>query len=87
MESGDNMEHINITNKDIVNSMTDGQKHTLTLACMINKTEPDEIISILKNTINITMNLGIDLCNNFFDTSVGKEYLEKRQKIEQIGMK
>ena len=81
------MKHVNITSKDIVSSMTDEQKHILTLECMKSGTEPNEILSAMANITKKTINLGIDLCNDFFNTPMGKEYLEKRIAIEQIGMK
>ena len=81
------MKHINITNKDIVNNMSDEQKHNLANACILNKTEPEEVISLIRNCINPTTNFAIDICNVYFKTPAGKEYLEMRNKINQIGDK
>ena len=79
------MEHINITNADIVKKMTDEQKHNLANICIANKTEPEEVISLIKNVANATINCAIDICNNYFESPVGKEYLKMRENIERIG--
>lgn len=79
------MEHINITNADIVKKMTDEQKHNLANICIVNKTEPEEVISLVKNVMNATINFAIDICNNYFESPIGKEYLKIRENIERIG--
>ena len=81
------MNHINITNADIVKSMSDEMKHNLSNNCITNKVEPEEVISLVKNIANATINLAIDLCNSYFETPAGKEYLNMRKKIENIGQK
>lgn len=43
------MKHINITNADIVKNMNDEQKHNLANSCIANGTEPEEVISLVKN--------------------------------------
>ena len=79
------MKHINITNADIVKNMTDEQKHNLANICNANKTEPEEVISLIKNVMNATINFAIDICNNYFKSPIGKEYLKMRKNIERIG--
>jgi hypothetical protein len=79
------MKHINITNADIVKKMTDEQKHNLANICIANKTEPEEVISLVKNVMNATINFAIDICNNYFESPIGKEYLKMRENIERIG--
>lgn len=81
------MEYINITNTDIVKGMTENQKHNLAMACIVSKTEPEEVISLVKNMVNLTINLSIDLCNNYLKLTKGKQYLEMREKINNCGSK
>lgn len=81
------MEHINITNADIVKKMTDEQKHNLANICIVNKTEPQEVISLIKNVMNVTINFAIDLCNNYFKSPIGKEYLKVMENIGKLGGK
>lgn len=81
------MKHINITNADIVKNMSDETKHNLTTHCIINHTEPEVVIELVKNVTNGVVNSAIDLCNNFFKTPEGIEYLNVRKKIENIGQK
>ena len=35
---------------------------------------------------DIVVNCVIDLCNNYFETPAGKEYLQMRKSIEKIGV-
>lgn len=79
------MKHINITNADIVKEMTDEQKHNLANICIVNKTKPEEVISLIKNVMNVTINSAIDICNDYFKSPIGKEYLKMRENIERIG--
>lgn len=79
------MKHISITNKDIVKAMTEQQKHDFTNRCIANNTEPEEVILLIKNVANSTLNFAIDLCNNYFKTPAGQEYLNMRKKIDKIG--
>lgn len=81
------MEHINITNRDIVKEMTEQQKHNFANQCIANNTEPEEVISLVRNMVNSTINCAIDLCNDYFKTSAGQEYLNMRMKIDKIGGK
>ena len=75
------MKNINITNEDIVKSMSDEMKHNLAKHCVLNKIEPENVIEPVKNIANVTINFAIDLCNKYFETPAGKEYLEMRRKI------
>lgn len=79
------MEYINITNADIVKKMTDEQKHNLANICIANKTKLEEVISLIKNVANATINCAIDICNNYFKSPIGKEYLKMRENIGKIG--
>lgn len=80
------IKHINITNADIVKSMSDETKHNFANHCIINKVQPEEIIELVKNVTNGVVNCVIDLCNNYFETPAGKEYLQMRKNIEKIGV-
>lgn len=79
------MKHINITNADIIKVMSEQQKHDFANQCIANNTEPEEVISLVKNVANSTINFAIDLCNNYFKTPAGQEYLNMRKKIDKIG--
>ena len=78
------MKNINITNEDIVKSMSDEMKHNFANQCILNKIEPEDVIEPIKNIANQTINFAIDLCNKYFETPAGKEYLEMRKKINNI---
>ena len=78
------MKNINITNEDIVKSMSDEMKHNFANQCILNKIEPENVIEPIKNIANQTINFAIDLCNKYFETPAGKEYLEMRRKIDNI---
>ena len=79
------MKHINITDKDIVKSMNDEQKHILAMQCSLNNLEPKDIVGTIKTIANSTINFAIDICNNYFETPEGKKYLENRAKIDKLG--
>lgn len=79
------MKHINITNADIVKSMNDETKHNLANYCILNNIEPKDIIEPVKNIANSTINFAIDVCNYYFETQAGKEYLNMRKKIDMLG--
>lgn len=81
------MNHINITNADIVKGMSDELKHDFANQCIANKIEPEDVIETIKNIANATINFAIDICNNYFESPSGKEYLNMRKKIENIGQK
>lgn len=78
------MKNINITNADIVKSMNDEVKHNFANYCIANKVEPEDVIETIKNIVNQTLNFAINLCNKYFETPAGKEYLEMRRKIDNI---
>lgn len=78
------MKHINITNGDIVRAMSDDMKHNFANHCILNKVEPDEVVEMIKNILNPTINFVIDQCNKYFQTPAGKEYLQMRRKIDCI---
>lgn len=81
------MNHINITNADIVKGMSDESKHNFANHCIANKIEPEDVIESIKKVANVTINFAIDLCNKYFETPEGKEYINMRKKIENIGQK
>lgn len=81
------MNHINITNADIVKNMSDEVKHNLANHCSVNKIEPEDVIEPIKNVANATINFAIDLYNNYLETPEGKKYLNMRKNIENIGQK
>lgn len=78
------MKHVNITNADIVKTMTNKEKHNLAIQCSLNDLEPKDVIESIKNTANLTINFAIDICNCYFETPVGKKYLENRAKIDKL---
>lgn len=75
------IKHINITNANIIKSMSDEQKHHFANCCIANRTEPEEVIEIITKLANTTINYAIDLCNKYFETPAGKEYLNMRKKL------
>ena len=81
------MNHINITSADIVKGMSDESKHNFANYCIANKIEPEDGIKLIKNVANATINFAIGICNNYFESPAGKEYLNMRRKIENIGQK
>lgn len=81
------MKHINITNADIVKGMSDELKHNFANHCIVDKIEPEDVIELIKNVANATINFAIDICNNYFESPAGKEYLNMRERIERIGEK
>ena len=78
------MKNINITNADIVNSMSDEVKHKFANYCIVEEVDPKDVIEKIKNIINPTINFAIDLYNKYFETPAGKEYLEMRKRIDNI---
>lgn len=81
------MKHINITNADIVKGMSDELKHNFANHCIVDKIEPEDVIELIKNVANAIINSAIDLCNDFFKTPAGKEYLNMRERIDRMGEK
>lgn len=81
------MKHINITNADIVKGMSDELKHNFANHCIVDKIEPEDVIELIKNVANATINSAIDICNNFFESPAGKEYLNMRERIDRMGEK
>ncbi len=80
------MKAINITKQDLVKTMSDSNKYKLALYCQIHNVSPEDFIDNMCEYINIYLNTGIEICNLYFDSPLGKDYLEKRKKIEEIGM-
>ena len=81
------MKHTNITNADIVKNMSDDAKHNLACHCINNGMAPEKFINnIRKVTVNV-VNSAIDICNNFFESPAGKEYLNMRERIDRMGEK
>lgn len=81
------MKHINITNADIVKGMSDELKHNFANHCIVDKIEPEDVIELIKNVANATINSAIDICNNYFESPAGKEYLNMRERIDRMGEK
>lgn len=81
------MKHINITNADIVKGMSDELKHNFANHCIVDKIEPEDVIELIKNVANATINFAIDICNNYFESPAGKEYLNMRERIDRMGEK
>lgn len=79
------MKHVDITIKDIVKSMDNETKCNLASQCILNKIEPEKIIQPICNIANETINFIIDLCDAYFESPAGKEYLDMRKKINYLG--
>jgi hypothetical protein len=79
------IKHINITNASIIKGMSDETKHNFANCCIANRIEPEEVIETITKIANIAINCSIDLCNKYFETSAGKEYLNMRKRIDRIG--
>lgn len=73
------------TNASIIKSMSDETKHNFANCCIANRIEPEEVIEIITKIANIAINCSIDLCNKYFETPAGKEYLNMRKRIDRIG--
>lgn len=80
------MKAINITKQDLVKNMTDEQKHRLALSCQLHNVSVEETLDLMKNILNSTLSIASDLTDIYFESPVGKDYLEKRKEIEKIGM-
>lgn len=80
------MKAINITKQDLVKSMTDEQKHRLALECQLHNVSVEETLDLMKNILNSTLSIASDLTDIYFESPAGKDYLEKRKEIEEIGM-
>ena len=80
------MNKIEITKQDLVKSMTDEQKHRLALSCQLNDISVEETLDLMKNILNSTLSIASDLTDIYFESPAGKDYLEKRKEIEEIGM-
>lgn len=81
------MKHINITNADIVKNMSDDAKHNFACYCIKNNIEPEEFINNIRKVIVNVGNCTIDFFDNFFESSVGKKYLNMRERIDRMGKK
>ena len=80
------MNKIEITKQDLVKNMTDEQKHRLALGCQLNDISVEETLDLMERVANKSLNTGIEICNLYFESPAGKDYLEKRKEIEKIGM-
>lgn len=52
---------------------------------LVTSEEHHEVIETITKIANIAINCSIDLCNKYFETSAGKEYLNMRKRIDRIG--
>lgn len=80
------MEYIKITKQDIVKNMTDEQKHNLALECSLRNISVEETLDLMERVANKSINDALVLTKLYFDSPAGKDYLEKRKEIEEIGM-
>ena len=76
------MKAINITKQDLVKSMTDEQKHRLALGCQLNDISVEETLDLMERVANKSLNTGIEICNLYFESPAGKDYLENRKEIK-----
>ena len=75
-----------ITKQMLVKSMSDTNKHEIALYCQIHNLSVEEILDNMCEYINLSIDTGLKICNLYFDSPPGKDYLEKRKEIEKIGM-
>lgn len=80
------MNKINITKQDLVKNMTDEQKHRLALECSLRNISVEETLDLMERVVNKSLDEAIKLTKLYFESSAGKDYLEKRKEIEKIGM-
>lgn len=78
------MEHINITNADIVKNLDENDKHNMANYCLANNITPEDIVEPIKNIVNFTINTAIDIGNIYLNSSMGKKYLNIRKDIENL---
>lgn len=80
------MKAINITKQDLIKNMSDDQKHRLALECSLRNISVEETLDLMERVANKSINDALALTKLYFETPVGKDYLEKRKEIEKIGM-
>lgn len=80
------MKAINITKQDLAKNMTDEQKHRLALGCQLNNISVEETLDLMERIANKSINDALALTKLYFESPAGKDYLEKRKEIEEIGM-
>lgn len=78
------MEHIKLTNADIVKNLDENEKHNMANYCLANNITPEDIVEPIKNIVNVTINTAIDICNIYLNSPIGKEYLNIRKQIENL---
>jgi hypothetical protein len=80
------MEHIKVTNADIVEIMSDETKRKLANLCSLKKTQPELIIELVVYVMEDIINREIDLCNSWIDpeTAIRYETYEERFKFGGI---
>lgn len=79
------MNKISITKQDLVKNMSDDQKHRLALECSLRNISVEETLDLMERVANKSLNEAIYLTKLYFESSAGKDYLEKRKEIEKIG--
>lgn len=80
------MKAINITKQDLVKNMSDNQKHRLVLACSLRNISVEETLDLMERVASKSINDVLVLTKLYFESPAGKDYLEKRKEIEEIGM-
>lgn len=80
------MNKIEITKQDLVKNMTDEQKHRLALECSLRNISVEETLDLMGRIANKSINDALALTKIYFESPAGKDYLEKRKEIEEIGM-
>lgn len=80
------MNKIEITKQDLVKNMSDDQKHRLTLSCQLHDISIEETLDLMERVANKSINDALALTKLYLESPAGKDYLEKRKEIEEIGM-
>ena len=80
------MNKIEITKQDLIKNMSDEQKHRLALSCQLNDISVEETLDLMERVANKSINDALALTKIYFESPAGKDYLEKRKEIEEIGM-
>lgn len=80
------MNKINITKQDLIENMSDDHKHRLALECSLRNISVEETLDLMERVANKSINDALTLTKLYFESPEGKDYLEKRKEIEEIGM-
>ena len=80
------MNKISVTKQALVKNMTDEQKHRLALECSLRNISVEETLDLMERVVNKSLNDALALTKLYLESPAGKDYLEKRTEMEEIGM-